>query len=187
MRIGQRLTDNTFRELHRQAADVGAQSVVGLIPFVAKMQFGRPADALRFRLGFLARVGNDLLALGPRLLAQRGGLLAGLGKLLLVMPLGLFGLLLDHLGTVDAALDRIGPLVEHLLELGDRDLLHTHRDDDRQDQADDEFFQMLRSQRTQGELHGYQSHTDHGGPNHWMTKASTKPRMARASTTAKPM
>ena len=98
------------------------------------------AAALGLRL--LAHLGDDLRALLPRLLAQPGGLVPGLGQLLPVPGEDRVRLGLGFLGPLQAALDLVGPLLKRLVDPGISTLPERDEDDAERDRADDELGQV---------------------------------------------
>lgn len=111
---------------------------------------------LTFRLHLLDDDGTLLL----RLLAQTGGLVAGLGELSLVLLKNALGLDLSRFGLLDATLDRLAALFQGLVDHRKQLLREDEEDDAEADQADDDF----RPDREQRHLRFLGCQVHHGGP-----------------------
>src|SRR5690606_37719482 len=133
------LADDAAGQLDGQPTDLRAELGEGGLAIRLDLGLRRLDDAASLGLGLLAELGLDLRALRLRLLADPGRLLPGLGELgavLLERPLRLG---LSLLGPLDAALDRLGALLQRLLDTRDEHLADDEEDDEEGEDADDEL------------------------------------------------
>src|SRR5690606_26842325 len=83
--VRNRLSDDLLGQVHRGAADLGAQFGEDLLALGFQLGVARGHDPVAFGLGLRAHLRQDLLALGARVLTDARGLEAGVGQLLLVL------------------------------------------------------------------------------------------------------
>src|SRR5215831_7591343 len=140
--IGQRLAHHAAGQVHREPADLGLERLERLLPVGLDLRVRHVDQAAALRLRLLAHLGDDLRALLPRLLAQPGGLVPGLGQLFPVLGEGGVRLGLGFLGPLQAALDLVGPLLQRLVEPRHQDLPEREEDDAERDRAHDELGEV---------------------------------------------
>src|SRR5690606_24472968 len=104
-------------------------------------------------LGLGLHVGEDLLTLGSRVVADLGRFAARLGELRLVLGELLLRLGLGLLGTTQTTLDSLLSLIENLLELRKDELPEEPEDDGERDERPDDVIQR-RNERVGAFLQG---------------------------------
>ncbi len=133
------LLDDLAGELDRQSTDLGPELLDGALALGLHLTLGTLDD----RLGLGLRLGNDVTPqrLGRLLglLDDPVGLALGVGQLLLVLALDPLGLLEAFLGLLELALDRLGTVLEHLVDARERELRHHGVEDEEGDRAPEEL------------------------------------------------
>ena len=133
----QRLTDDLAGQLDRDPAEVGPQLGDDLRTLGVELRPTGRGDPLGLGVRLGEHVVADGLGLGPRVLADLGGLLPGTGQLLVVAIERGLGLVLGLFGLRDATLDGLGPSGVRLLELRP-DELAQHDEQQREGDGRDE-------------------------------------------------
>src|ERR1022692_3838580 len=140
------LAQHPAGQVHRQGAHLGPEHLDRLLAIGVDLRVRRVDQSPGLGLSLLPHPGDDLSALLLGLLAKPGGLLTGLRELLLVLLKSLIRLGLRLLGALQAALNRVGPLGEGILDPREQHLVEHAEHDEERDRADDQFGKV-RNQR----------------------------------------
>src|ERR1700759_3077281 len=137
--VGERLADDPAGQVGGQGPDLTAQRGERLLALGLDLLVGRLGQAAGLGLGLLAHLGDDLGALLAGLFAPPRCLVPGCGQLLPVLLEHLLRLGLGLFGVLQAALDLLGPLRQHLLGPRQQQPAEEAEDEEERDDPDDEL------------------------------------------------
>src|SRR6201996_8849333 len=137
--VGERLAHDPAGQVGGQGPDLTAQRGERLLALGLDLLLGGLGEAAGLGLGLLAHLRDDLGALLAGFFPQARSLVPGVGQLLPVPLERLLRLGLSLLGVLQATLDLLGPLRQHLLRPRQQQPAEEAEDDEECDDPDDQL------------------------------------------------